>query len=279
MPFSLKGRRSILFLAVLLFVHLVLISIQVPLENETSLFKRAIFTVFAPVQRNVVSAIDGIAGTWNGFFGLRGVRTENQRLKKELFFRNQENGILRGLGGFLRNANKLEEKLQGLRGSILAARIIGLDASNYYRSVIVNRGRADGVRKDMAVCDRNGNVIGRTVDPVTQGESRVQLITDADSGISVISSGPDRIVGVLSGDSLGLCRMKFVLATTAGGAEGEELFTTGFDKIYPPGLRVGTVVQVGNDASLFKAILVRPAFSFADLDAVAIITEQVQELY
>ncbi|MHB8093658.1 MAG: rod shape-determining protein MreC, partial [Candidatus Aminicenantales bacterium] len=130
-----------------------------------------------------------------------------------------------------------------------------------------------------AVCDRNGNVIGRTVDPVTEGESRIQLITDADSGISVISSGQDRIVGILSGDSLGMCRMKFVLATTAGGAEGEDLFTTGFDKIYPPGLRVGTVVRVGNDATLFKAIWVRPAFSFADLDTVAIIKDQVQELY
>ena len=48
----------------------------------------------------------------------------------------------------------------------------------------------------MAVCDRSGNLVGRIVEPVVFREAKVQLITDAEAGVSVVS-GTDRIVGVL----------------------------------------------------------------------------------
>ena len=111
-----------------------------------------------------------------------------------------------------------------------------------------------------------------------RGRPPVQLITDTEAGVSVVSA-TDRIVGVLSGDAGGACRLRYVMNTTPGGQEGEDLFTTGFDRLFPPGIRVGRISSVIVDASLFKTIRVTPFFRFNDLDQVAVITERFEELF
>jgi rod shape-determining protein MreC len=278
MPPFWKDSKNVIVLGVLVFAHLVLISVQVPLGGERTLFDRVIFGVFAPVQRAAAGVAAAVSGSWNGYFRLRGIRAENQRLLKELFFGRQENFFLRERLRFLQGEAKIRENLAAIRKTVVAARVVGLDASDPFRSLVINRGAADGVRANMAVCDRNGNLVGRVVEPVSLREAKVQLITDAEAGVSVVS-GTDRIVGVLSGDTGGGCRLRYVMNTTPGGQEGEELLTTGFDRLFPPGIRVGRITSVLTDASLFKTIRVAPFFRFNDLDQVAVITERFEELF
>lgn len=278
MPSFLKDRKNAIIIGVLVFAHLVLISVQVPLGSEQTLFERAVFGVFAPVQRTAAGAASALSGSWKGYFRLRGVRAENQRLLKELFFTHQENFFLRERLRFLQGEAKIKENLAVIQKTFVAARVVGMDASDPTRSLVINRGAVDGVRANMAVCDRNGNLVGRVVAPVSLREAKVQLITDADAGVSVIS-GTDRIVGVLGGDEGGGCRLRYVMNTTPGGQEGEELVTTGFDRLFPPGIRVGRITAVLTDASLFKTIRVTPFFRFNDLDQVAVITERFEELF
>jgi rod shape-determining protein MreC len=278
MPPLWKDRKNVIVLGALVFAHLVLISVQVPLGAERTLFHRAVFGVFAPVQRAAAGIAASVAGSWKGFFRLRGVRAENQRLLKELFFARQENLFLRERLSFLQGEAKMRENLAALQKTFVAARVVGLDASDPFKSLVINRGAADGVRADMAVCDRHGNLVGRVVEPVALREAKVQLITDAEAGVSVVS-GTDRIVGVLAGDAGGACRLRYVMNTTPGGQEGEDLFTTGFDRLFPPGIRVGRIASVITDASLFKTILVTPYFRFNDLGQVAVITERFEELF
>ncbi len=278
MPPLWKDRKNVIVLGVLIFAHLVLISVQVPLGAERTFFDRAVFGVFAPLQRAAAGVVSAVSGSWKGTFRLRGVRVENQRLLKELFFARQENLFLRERLRFLQGEAKIRENLAVLQKSFVAARVVGLDASDPFKSLVINRGSADGVRANMAVCDRNGNLVGRIVEPVVFREARVQLITDSEAGVSVVS-GTDRIIGVLAGDSGGGCRLRYVMNTTPGGQEGEDLFTTGFDKLFPPGIRVGRITAVVTDASLFKTIRVAPYFRFNDLDQVAVITERFEELF
>ncbi len=278
MPPFWKDRKSVIVLGVLVFAHLVLISVQVPLGAERTLFDRTVFGVFAPLQRAATGVAAAVSGSWNGYFHLRGVRSKNQELLKELFFARQENLFLRERLRFLQGEAKTRENMAVLRKTFVAARVVGLDASDPFKSIVINRGAADGVRANMAVCDRSGNLVGRVVEPVAFREARVQLITDAEAGVSVVS-GTDRIVGVLAGDAGGGCRLRYVMSTTPGGQEGEDLFTTGFDSLFPPGIRVGRITSVVTDASLFKTIRVAPYFRFNDLDQVAVITERFEELF
>jgi rod shape-determining protein MreC len=278
MPVLGNVRKSVLLLAALVACHLVLISIQVPLGGERTLFGQILFAVSAPVQRVTAGAYTAVAETWRGFFGLRKVRAESQEIKKDIFLLRQENMFLRERLRFLQGEKAIQENLSAIRKTVLPARVIGVDAGNAFKSIVINKGYADGVQTNLAVCDRLGNLVGRIVAPVSRNESKVQLITDEDCGVSVIS-GTDRIVGVLSGDSRGGCRIKYVMAQTAGGREGEDLVTTGFDKLFPPGIRVARITSVAQDASLFKTIAAAPLFSFGDLDIVAVLKDKFEELF
>jgi rod shape-determining protein MreC len=271
MPSFLKEKKRPIIFIGLVFFHLVLISLQVPLGNEQSLFEKAVFGVFSPLQHAMSSVFGGIGNFWSRYVHLRSVEAENQQMRKELFFLRQETNFLKNSLLRFKTEREIQILLANLKGSFLLAQVIGIDASNPYKSVVINRGSLDGLKKDMAVIDKFGNLVGRVIDPISFQEGRVQLITDADSGVSVYC-GPDRSVGVLAGNGQGKCRVKYVLASAKDPAIGEEITTTGFDRIFPAGIKVGRVLSSLQDTSLFKTISVEPLFSYGGLSEVAALT-------
>jgi rod shape-determining protein MreC len=269
-----ENRRSVLILAGLAAFNILLISIQIPRGAEKSLFERSIFFLYSPVQRAVTGAIRGLGSLWTNYFDLRGVRGENQQLKKEIFFRNQDVRFLEDRLGLFQSEAQVRESLAAFQGTIVLARVIGADSANPYQTIVLDKGGLDGIGKDMAVCDRFGNLVGRTIAPVGLKETMVQLITDKDSSVSVVSA-VDRLTGSVTGKSGAFCELRYVLASTSGGQPGEELLTTGYDKIYPAGLRVGSIRSLEKDESTptFRRIAVEPYFRFNTIDIVAVITK------
>ena len=79
----------------------------------------------------------------------------------------------------------------------------------------------------------------------------------------------------MTGRSTEVCDLRYVLASATGGKEGEELRTTGFDKIYPAGIRVGAIQSLEQDEAspIFRRIVVKPYFRFDTLDVVAVLTK------
>ena len=269
-----ENRRSVLILAGLAAFNILLISIQIPRGAEKSLFERSIFFVYSPVQRAVIGAVRGVGSLWTNYFDLRGVRGENQQLKKEIFFRDQDVRFLEDRLRFFQSEAKVRESLAAFRGTIVPARVIGADSANPYQTIVLDKGSLDGIGKDMAVCDRFGNLVGRTIDPVSLKETMVQLITDKDSSVSVVSA-VDGLTGSVTGKSGAFCELRYVLASVSGGQLGEELLTTGYDKIYPAGLRVGSIRSLEKDdlSPIFRRIVVVPFFRFNTIDIVAVLTK------
>ena len=267
-------RRNFLILAGLCALHILLISIQVPRGAEKSAFERSVFFVFSPVQRAVTGTVRAVGAAWRNYVDLRGVRARNGELKREVFFLNQEVRFLKDRLALFRSEVELRENLASFRDGLIPARVIGLDSANPYQTLVLDKGSLDGVRKDMAVCDRFGNLVGRTIEPVSLKESMVQLITDKESSVSVVSA-VDRVMGSVTGRSAALCELRYVLASVTNGKEGEDLLTTGYDKIYPSGLRVGVITELKADEAspLFRKITVRPHFRFNELDVVAVLSK------
>ena len=267
-------RRNFLILAGLCALHILLVSIQVPRGAEKSAFERSVFFVFSPVQRAVSGTVRAVGAAWRNYIDLRGVRAQNGELKREVFFLNQEVRFLKDRLARYRSEAELRGNLAAFRDGLITARVIGLDSANPYQTLVLDRGSLDGVRKDMAVCDRFGNLVGRTIEPVSLKETMVQLITDKESSVSVVSA-VDRLTGSLTGRSTDTCELRYVLASVTAGKEGEDLLTTGHDKIYPSGLRVGVITGLApDDASpLFRKITVRPLFRFNELDVVAVLSK------
>lgn len=269
-----EKRRSALVLAGLIVFHGLLISLQIPQGAEKSLFERGVFFLFMPVQRAATGTVRSLGALWSGYFDLRGVRRDNQKLKRENFFLRQD---LRFLEDRLQRAESeatLKASLAAFEGTIVAARVIGVDSANPRQSIIIDKGSFDGVGKNMAVCDRNGALVGRTIAPVGFKEAMVQLVTDKDSSVNV-KSVTTGLTGAMTGRSTEVCDLRYILASSVTPQQDEELRTTGADKIYPPGIRVGTIFSMELDEAspIFRRIVVKPYFGFDTIDVVAVLTK------
>lgn len=278
MSFSLIKRKSIIIFISLILFQLVLISIQVPRGEEATYLERVIFTLFSPLKHGTVSFFRAMGSLWENYVGLLQVRESNRRLEKELFYLRHENSILREMLKNFKTEKEMRSFLLDFQKNILSARVIGMDASNIWRSLVINRGSLDGVKKNMMVLDKQGQLVGRVIDPVTLKQARVQLITDTESGVFVRPEGKE-VQGILSGIGNGHCELEYILSTDVSIDMGDKLITVGSDGIYMPGIAVGKVVSVTRDASLFKKIEVAPAFKIQGLDQVAVITADVRELF
>jgi len=280
MPLFLKERKNLTILIALIFFHFLLISMQVPLGEKASVFEKTVFSVFSPIRHGILSFFKGIGNIWKNYFHLRNVQDQNEEMKEEIFYLRQENNLLRNALERFRSEREIEENLLAMHENILPAQVIGLDPSNYYKSVIINRGTLDGIKRNMVVLDKNGNLVGRIIDSISLKEARVQLITDNESGISVFTQ-MKRVQGILEGDGKGQCLMQYVLATTRPEeiSEGEDVITSGYDRIYPLGIRVGRILLIASDASLHKHIIVEPYFDFRFLDQIAVIMKDPKELF
>jgi rod shape-determining protein MreC len=278
MPLFLKERKSLLVLTALIFFQLILISTQVPLGYGENYFEKAVFSIFSPVQHGIISFFLSISSLWKNYFHLQNVQSQNRKMKEEMFFLRQENNLLRNALENLRSEKEIKESLLRLHENILAAQVIGFDASNFYKSAIINKGSLDGLKKDMVVLDKNGNLVGRIIDPVALKESRVQLITDNESGVGVFSQKKE-VMGILSGDDKGYCFLEYIHVTTEDIYEGEDIITSGKDRLFPPGIRVGKIVSITTSTSLFKQVKVEPYFDIRHLDQVAIIMRDPMEVF
>jgi len=277
MPFFLKKKNFVIF-AALIALHLILISLQIPRGREDNYFKKIIFYVSSPIQHAVISSFQKFGETWNSYFVLRDVKNQNDEMRKEIFYLNQENHLLRNLIQKLRGEKEIRDALQDRYENIVQVRTIGLDFSNYYKSIIINKGSLDGIKKDMIVLDKLGYLVGRVIGPVSLKESRVQLVTDNDSRISVFTE-KKRIWGMLTGDGEGQCYLEYVLRTDDEVQEGQRVITSGYDRIYPPGIAVGNIVSISQTTELFKEIKVMPFVDFRNLGQIAVIKIAFKEFF
>jgi len=273
-----KKNKSLIVLALLIFLQLFLISLQIPLGAQENYFEKAVFVLFSPVQHGIVSFFESIGGFLKGYISLHDAHVENEKLRQEIFSLSQKNRILRNALEYYKNEEEIETLLGEVYPNILHARVIGIDPSNTFKSVMINRGSLDGIEKNMVILDKFGNLVGRVIGPIAFKEARVQLITDTDCGVSVFTE-KNKVLGILSGDGKGSCVLEHIVSTDENVTEGENIYTTGFDSIFPPGINVGRIISITSTSDLFKKIIVNPYFEFRYLDQLAVIRSQALVLF
>jgi len=277
MPSFLKKKKNLTILLALIFIQMILISIQAPLGEEDSFFKKMLLSVFIPVQDGVAYFFQGSNEFWRNYFFLHGIQVKNNSLQEKNILLKHENELLRKALEKYQGEKEVEDIFKQAHKKIIAARIIGLDAENIFKSININKGSADGVKKNMIVLDLNGNLAGRIITVTLRG-ARIQLLTDNDAGVSV-SSEENKSIGVLSGSGSGLCRVNYILNTNEDLNIGNIIITTGYDEIYPPGIKVGEIISIENLPSLFKKIIVKPYFDLSHSNRLAVIGVNAVEFF
>lgn len=265
-----KRSRAFHLVLGVLVAHLALISAQVDSSPGTSVLHTVAFGVLAEMQRAVSSTVAAARDLWSGYVSLRGVREENAALQ-ETIARLEMN--LQAQDALVRQAHSLEQLLELDRQVdlvTLSSRIIGVDATPWFRTVTVDRGLRHGVRRDMAVI-APGGVVGRVTGAPGMRAAKVQLIVDRNAAAGALIERT-RVSGVVvgSGDDTVL-RMDYV-SNLEDVQVGDVVVTSGADGIYPPGLALGDVVAVDRGAGLYKSISVEPAIEFSRMEHVLIVT-------
>lgn len=234
-------------------------------KAETVLVERVrsgVMDVVAPVMDALSRPAATVANSVDHVGSLIDLYEENNRL------REQNARLLHWQAA----AQKLAEENAELRRTLgavpdsvadqISARVIADNGGVFVRSVMVNAGKSDGVRKGSAAMTGLG-LTGR-VTSVGDRSARVLLITDLNSRIPVVVEGA-RARAILAGDNSEQPKLIFA-SHTSGVAVGNRVVTSGHGGVFPPGIPVGRVV-----ASDAKGIRVQPFSELHRLDFLRIL--------
>ena len=229
----------------------------------------------APFQKFIRQTILSTKSIWLDYFELVNVQQENRELLEEIDALRIENSRLK-------ESLSTHERLRGLlqftettNWPVLAAQVTGRDPTGWFRSIIIDKGKGDGLETDMPVVSAQG-VVGRVVS-VSPHYAKVLLIIDHNSAVDcLVQRSRDR--GMIKGMSTELCKLDYMVETTDV-AIGDILITSGLGGVYPKGLPVGRVLRVEEiPGDLFKSIEIRPSVDFSKLEEVLVILKENKAL-
>ncbi len=160
---------------------------------------------------------------------------------------------------------KLLDFKQNVPGRMIAARVIGSDLSPWRRTLVLDKGKLQGVKKDMMVTIPEG-LVGRIFE-VGPSTARAILLIDPDARVSIITD-QTRAQGVARGDGSGSLKMEYLDLNSVVNV-GETVLTSGMGGMFPKGLGIGRIESVSKDASgLHLSAKVRPFVDFSKLEEV-----------
>jgi len=264
--FDIRRRSGYLFLAVMLG-HVILISAQVNSRSGVPVLEAVTFGIFAEAQRGLSTAVAGGRRAWSRYVWLRGVETENADLRRQLEGVEVEYQERRALADRARNL----EELLGLRDrsnlQTVAAEVIAASASPDFRTLTIDKGTNQGLKRDMAVIAAAG-IVGRVVVP-SLGAAKVQLLIDRNAAAGALIER-SRAQGVAIGGGDEHVRLDYV-SEASDVVVGDLVVTSGIDGIYPKGFTLGHVDAVEKSGPAYKRITIRPAVNFSSLETVLVV--------
>ncbi len=244
-------------------------TVQVRHDREVvSLVRQAILFTVSPFIKLTAVTVGSVSHVWQNYVDLRGLRQENLRLQREA-------AILQ------RRIDQLEEqvletqRLQGLlamreawRAEFIAARVVGKDATNWFKTILIDRGSRAGMRRNLPVVAPDG-LVGRIVE-VTPSTAKVQLITDPVSAAGALMQRT-RVTGIVVGNLGAGLRVRY-LPLLADVVVGDEVVTSGMGGVFPKGIPVGRVTVVERKSgALFQEAVLQPKVDLGRLEEVVVL--------
>jgi len=255
---------SIFFICFVLF----LLSSSSGLKQPWNPVEQLIIEITAPFQKLIRQTINATRDFWTNYFYLVDVRRENGRLKQEMDSLKRENSQFKELLAAHERLRSLLQFKEVIRRPVVAAQVIGIDPTGWFKSVIIDKGKNAGLSWDMPVVNASG-VVGRIVS-VSNNYAKVLLIIDQNSAVDCLTQR-SRDRGMVKGTSGQICKMDY-MAKSSNAAVGDLVVTSGLGGLFPKGLPVGEISEVKEgEAKLFKEIDVMPSVDFSKLEEVLVI--------
>ena len=203
----------------------------------------------APVANVLHTAQAHVQAFFVRVFDPSGVQTENDRLKEQVLFQQQQLALLDETE---KENARLSELLNFVEANpnmrYVTASVIGRDNNPYLDTITLNAGTRSGVAEKMAVLTADG-IVGR-VSEVGPNWCRVKTMCNDEMRISVMVQRT-RDEGMLGGlyeeDGILIGLKLYYLPNNADIQTGDIIRTSGIGGFFPKGLYAGTVISVNED--------------------------------
>jgi rod shape-determining protein MreC len=235
--------RSTFALFLLLAVGIMLIGKADPALYERT--RMAITDIVTPVIGILSSPVAASANMIEEGKHLLAAYDENEVLREENDRLSRWHAVAQSLESENARLRALLNFAPEPEASYITGRVIGDSGGAFLRSVLVNVGARDGVRKGFAAVDDRG-LVGRVAE-VGQRSARILLITDLNSRIPVFV-GEQRERAILAGDNSDFARLDYLPPERSIGP-GDLVVTSGHGGAFPADLPVGIVVPAGDEGS------------------------------
>jgi rod shape-determining protein MreC len=272
MDFFLSRYRHVTVLLIVITAQLLLIAYRVKTNKDIPLIRVWAVTAVTPVETGLELVRRYTWGFVEDYFVLLGVRSQNEKLRRE-------NGQLKIENNYLKSELSTADRARALSvfearspSKTVAARVIGNGTGANSKVVFVDRGSTSGVESGMAVVTPDG-IVGKVVDAYPTA-SLVMLITDPTFAAGVVSQ-KNRVHGTLKGQGHSECLVDYV-QNEEHVEIGEWFYTSGDDRIFPKGFPVGQVTAAPNGKS-FKEIYVSPSGMAGGVEEVLIVLQGVHQ--
>ncbi len=260
--------RSRFFLSALLITSLLLITLDLRGNLPSEGLRKVSATVGAPFQ-NFFNSIYRPVSTFTGdVFSLGRTRSKILNLQKENAALKEELSRTNAIKNEVKELKSVLDLAGAGRYKIVPARIIAVgSAGTFSRTIQLDVGSADGIKKDMSII-AGGGLVARILS--VSKSSSIALLMDDETfkvGVRLESSGT---LGVVSGTGGSVLEL-ILLDSTSDMRVGQRVVSRGSSNSQPflPGVPVGVVTEVNQSTgSLTKSAVVKP---FVDLNRISVV--------
>ena len=269
--------KNLIVLAAILFAQIIGLAVQVrrPAQvGETRLIRLWAISAVTPIESAVVHAQQWTQHAWTNYVYFRGIRRENRELRAQIEQMKLDEARLSEDARMARRVQTLLEFKEQYVESTMAAQVIGTSGSEQSRILYIDKGARDGIKTDMAVITPNG-IVGKIVQ-VFPASAQVLPINDQFSGVGAVLKDT-RLQGILKGSQNGATTLQYIMSDEKV-EPGEEVLTSGGDRVFPKGLSVGKVASVEPGKDLFLNIRVVPSARLDQVEEVLVITRIAEKM-
>ncbi|MBI4008251.1 MAG: rod shape-determining protein MreC [Planctomycetes bacterium] len=259
---------------ILLAISLILITLPVWISSR---IKMAIASPLTPLQRTTFQLGTTVNGYFQNIFSLWKKVDECQKLERKIFFLQnkvvEQQYIINKMNNELKNLTYFYESTSGgnTKEKPIVATVIGYDASDFRKSILIDAGSKHGIYTDNVVIS-DGALVGR-ISEVGRSSSRVQLITDPASRVParVLETREQGIVEGTAGSASGGCRLKYI-PRTGQVEKNNKVVSSGIGDIFPESIYIADVVEsVIREDEPFRHVELLPRINPSKLEVVVVI--------
>ncbi|MFA5880701.1 MAG: rod shape-determining protein MreC [Eubacteriales bacterium] len=264
--------RYVLGFFAIVVLALVLISYTGQDRPTLTPVEKIIKGVVTPLESGVTRVLNSIGDAVGSVFTIGSIKEENKNLKQRVSTLESENLLLKEYeyqNLRLRELLIFKDTVSRSYETVYAS-VVALNPSNTDKTVTINRGENDGVRKNMAVVTSLG-LVGHVIN-VSGNSAEVMLIVDKNSavgGLVQVTRTPGIIEG--EGNNSGYLKMTHI-SKEAPVREKQVVVSSGLGGVFPKGLPVGRTTKIEIESNgLEKYAVIRPFVDFNRLEEVMVI--------